>query len=63
MQSPDDFKGAVIDLLNSLKGTLHFDYVIYMSPDRTVGNEKGTGVWGGVIGELMRKVEYKRRTK
>ena len=43
--------------MNRLKQVLHFDYVIYMSPDGTVGNEnRATGDWGGVIGELIKKV-------
>ncbi|XP_031560849.1 glutamate receptor 2-like isoform X2 [Actinia tenebrosa] len=49
-----EFEGAAIDILDKLKEALHFDYVIYKSPDGTVGNfNSRTGRWNGAIGELL----------
>ena len=48
------YEGFCIDLLNELRGKLHFDYELQLRKE--IGAKKPDGTWGGMIGELTRKV-------
>lgn len=47
------YEGFCIDLLNELRGKLHFEYELQLRKE--IGAKKPDGTWGGMIGELTRK--------
>ena len=52
----NSYVGYCIDLLNELPKKLRFTYELYLSPDGLHGVETESGVWDGVVGELVSKV-------
>ena len=48
------YEGFCIDLLNALKGKLHFEYELHLRSE--IGERRSDGTWSGMIGELTRKV-------
>lgn len=48
------FEGFCIDLLNALRGKLHFEYELHLRNE--IGERRSDGTWSGMIGELTRKV-------
>jgi ionotropic glutamate receptor len=47
------FQGYCIDLLNILQKELNFTYELYLVPDKKFGRLDNTGIWNGMIGELV----------
>ncbi|CAH1239676.1 GRIK1 [Branchiostoma lanceolatum] len=48
------FVGFCVDLLEELKKTMDFEYILHETPDRKSGNALGNGSWDGVIGEITK---------
>ncbi|KAI8500291.1 Glutamate receptor ionotropic, delta-1 [Branchiostoma belcheri] len=48
------FVGFCVDLLEELRKTMEFEYILQETPDRKSGNALGNGTWDGVIGEIMK---------
>ena len=56
------FKGYCIDLLNTLRGTLHFDYTLYLVADGSYGTQDiTTGEWNGIMGDIVTGVSHSFR--
>ena len=55
MTDPEQmYKGFCIDLLNILRGTLHFKYAIHVVADGSYGaQDPDTGEWNGILGEII----------
>ena len=52
----DRFSGFCKDVLDKLAEDLHFQYDLYLVPDKEYGVKKNNATWTGMIGELMKKV-------
>jgi ABC-type amino acid transport substrate-binding protein len=47
------FRGYCIDLLKILQKELNFTYELYLVPDKKFGRLDQTGIWSGMISELV----------
>jgi hypothetical protein len=66
MQNPDyyydnghpRFIGFIPDLMREIADLTGMNYVIMTSPDNNFGYRQNDGNWDGMIGELLRQVQY-----
>lgn len=54
--SNEKFTGFCKDLLDKLAKDLHFQYDLYLVPDKQYGKKKDNTSWTGMVGELVKKV-------
>ena len=50
------FHGYLIDLIHILSERLNFKYELYAVEDNNYGTLNSSGVWDGMIGDLIRGV-------
>lgn len=51
-----EFEGYCIDLLKEIKEYMKFEYEIYLAPENSFGYMDASGMWSGMIGDLLSKV-------
>ncbi len=54
----DNYEGFMIELLQKISEKAKFTYRITLAPDGKYGAEETRGQWTGMIGEVMKQVEY-----
>ena len=54
----DNYEGFMIELLQKISERAKFTYRITLAPDGKYGAEETRGQWTGMIGEVMKQVEY-----
>ena len=53
------FKGFCAELAERVAREVPFEYDLCLVPDRTYGSELDNGSWNGMIGQLVRQVNFK----